>query len=49
MGRLDQAREAVGRLPALTNELVPSATNWRNPEHREFYLSGLRLAIGEQT
>ena len=49
MGRLDQAREAVGRLRALTNELVPSATNWRNPEHREFYLSGLRLAIGEET
>jgi tetratricopeptide (TPR) repeat protein len=47
MGRLDQAREAVGRLRALTNELVPSAMNWRNPEHREFYLSGLRLAIGE--
>jgi adenylate cyclase len=49
MGRLDQAREAVGRLQALTNELVPSATNWRNPEHREFYLSGLRLAVGETT
>ena len=49
MGRLDQAREAVGRLRALTNELVPSATNWRNPEHREFYLSGLRLAIGDET
>jgi adenylate cyclase len=49
MGRLDQAREAVGRLRALTNELVPSATNWRNPEHRELYLSGLRLAAGETT
>ena len=49
MGRLDQAGEAVARLRALTNELVPSATNWRNPEHREFYLSGLRLAIGATT
>jgi adenylate cyclase len=46
MGRLDQAGEAVARLRFLTNELVPRATNWRNPEHREFYLSGLRLAIG---
>jgi hypothetical protein len=49
MGRLDQAREAVGRLRALTNEVVPSATNWRTPEHRELYLSGLRLAAGEET
>jgi hypothetical protein len=23
------------------------AENWRNPEHREFYLSGLRLAAGK--
>jgi adenylate cyclase len=49
MGRLDQAREAVGRLRALTNAVVPSATNWRTPEHRELYLSGLRLAAGEET
>jgi adenylate cyclase len=49
MGRLDEAREAVKRLRNLTNVVVPSATNWRNPEHREFYLSGLRLAAGEPT
>ena len=29
--------------------VVPSATNWRNPEHRELYLLGLRLAAGETT
>ena len=49
LGRFDEAHEAVTRLRAPTNELVPSATNWRNPEHREFYLSGLRLATGEPT
>jgi hypothetical protein len=27
--------------------VVPSADHWRNPEQREFYLSGLRLAVGE--
>ena len=48
MGRLDQAREAVEQLRSLTNEVVPSAANWRNSEHREFYLSGLRLAAGEE-
>ncbi len=49
MGRLDEARETVGRLRAITTELVPSAVNWRNPEHRALYLSGLSLAIGETT
>jgi adenylate cyclase len=47
LGRLDEARETVRRLRTLTTELVPSATHWRNPEHRELYLSGLRLAAGE--
>jgi TolB-like protein len=48
MGRLDEAREAVARLRDLTTVLVPSAENWRNPEYRELYLSGLRLAAGEE-
>ena len=43
MGRLDEAREIVERLRTLTNVVVPSAMNWRNLEHREFYLSGLRV------
>ena len=47
MGLLDDARGAVERLKALTSQIVPSATHWRNPEHRELFLSGLRLAAGE--
>jgi adenylate cyclase len=47
MGRLDEARETARRLRMLTADVVPSATHWRNPEHRELYLSGLRLAVGE--
>jgi hypothetical protein len=29
--------------------IVPDAMHWRNPEHRELFLSGLRLAAGEVT
>ena len=46
MDRLDEAGETVRRLRTLTNVVVPGAENWRNPEHRELYLSGLRLAAG---
>jgi adenylate cyclase len=49
MGRLDEARETVERLRKMTNVLVPSATQWRNLEHRELFLSGLRLAASEAT
>jgi TolB-like protein/class 3 adenylate cyclase/Tfp pilus assembly protein PilF len=49
MGHLDEAREVVRRLRTLTNVIVPPAENWRDPDHREFYLSGLRLASGERT
>jgi adenylate cyclase len=49
MGRLDEAREVIGRLRTLTKVVVPSAAHWRNVEHRELYLSGLRLAAGEAT
>ena len=49
MGRIDEAREIVQRLRALTPLVVPSATHWRNPEQRELYLEGLRLAAGEVT
>jgi adenylate cyclase len=47
MGRFDEAREALERLRNLTNVVVPIAAHWRNPEHRELYLSGLRMAMGE--
>jgi adenylate cyclase len=49
MGRLDEARDVVKRLRALTPVMVPSATQFRNPEHRELLLSGLRLAATERT
>jgi adenylate cyclase len=49
MGRLDEAREVVGRLHGITPELRPRAMELRLPEHRELYLSGLRLAAGEGT
>jgi hypothetical protein len=47
MGRLDEAREVIARLRTITSLVVPSDVPFRNPEHRELYLSGLRLAVGE--
>ena len=49
MGRLDEAREVIERLRTITPVVVPSHLPWRNPSHRELFLSGLRLAIGEAT
>jgi tetratricopeptide (TPR) repeat protein len=49
MGRLDEAREMVARLHSITSVVVPNANYFRNPEHRELFLSGLRLAAGEAT
>jgi pentatricopeptide repeat protein len=46
MGRLDEAREIVRRLRAITPVVVESAIRYRNLEYRELYLSGLRLAAG---
>jgi TolB-like protein len=47
MGRLDEARAIVARLRTITPLVVPSNLPWRNPEDRELFLSGLRLAAGE--
>ena len=47
MGRLDEAREIVSRLRLITPVVIPSVIPYRNPEHRELFLSGLRLAAGE--
>jgi adenylate cyclase len=44
MGRLDEARETIKRLQAITSIVVPNAMHWRNPADRELFLSGLRLA-----
>jgi adenylate cyclase len=49
MGRLDEAREVIERLRTVTPVVVPSRLPWRNPSHRELFLSGLRLAAGEAT
>jgi hypothetical protein len=49
MGRLDEARAVVARLRAITPMLIPEETNYRNPEHREIFLSGLRWVVGETT
>jgi len=49
MGRLDDAREVIARLRAITPVAIPDASPLRNPEHRELFLSGLRLAAGETT
>jgi len=48
MGRLDEARDVVKRLRAITPAVIPPRIMYlRNAEHRELYLSGLRLAAGE--
>ena len=48
MGRLDEAREIVRRLRAITPAVMEPGTRYRNPELRELFLSGLRLAAGER-
>jgi pentatricopeptide repeat protein len=47
MGRLDDAREIVRRLRAITPAVMEPGTRYRNPELRELFLSGLRLAANE--
>jgi adenylate cyclase len=47
MGRLDDARVIVRRLRAITPAVMETATRYRNPELRELFLSGLRIAAGE--
>ena len=49
MGRIDDARQVVEKLRAVTRVVLPSAMHWRNAELREFFLAGLRLAAGEDT
>jgi len=50
MGRLDEARSTIARLRALTPEVtVNYPLPFRDPQHRELFLSGLRLALSETT
>src|SRR5262249_50524567 len=41
MGRLNQARDVIERLRAITRAVFPDVSYLRNPEHRELFLSGL--------
>ena len=48
MGLLEEARATIARLRAITPEvMVNYPLPFRDPQHRELYLSGLRLAMGE--
>ena len=47
LGRLDEAQAMIKRLRDITPLVIPSASHWRIPEQREFFLEGLRLAAGE--
>jgi TolB-like protein/Tfp pilus assembly protein PilF len=47
MGRIDDARAIVARLSAITSLIMPRVLYYRNPEYRDLFLSGLRLALGE--
>jgi hypothetical protein len=49
MGRLDEARAIARRLQTITGVVIPDLIYLRNAEHRELYLSGLRLAADEAT
>jgi adenylate cyclase len=49
MGRVEEGREVVKHLRATTPVVVPIYLAYRNPEHRELLLSGLRLAASETT
>jgi tetratricopeptide (TPR) repeat protein len=48
MGRIGRAREVFEELRAITPIPMQRRVNqWRNPQHGELFLSGLRLAAGE--
>jgi adenylate cyclase len=49
MGRMEEAQEVIARLRAITLSVMPNVSLLRNPDHRELYLSGVRIAAGEET
>jgi len=50
LGLLDEARATIARLRAFTSAVIPNyPLPFRDPQHRELYFSGLRLAMGETT
>jgi adenylate cyclase len=46
-GRLEEARQMLDRLRTITPVVLPRIVSFRDPEQRELFLSGLRLASGE--
>jgi TolB-like protein len=44
LGRLDEARAVLARLQSITAVVIPDAAHYRNAEHRDLLLSGLRRA-----
>jgi TolB-like protein len=46
LGRLEEAQDVVKRLREITPVVIPTADHWRIREDREYYLDGLRLAVG---
>jgi adenylate cyclase len=49
MGRIQEAQEIAEHMRALNLSVLENGARYRNPEYRELYLSGLRLAAGEAT
>ena len=47
MGRLEDARDIVARLRAITPVVMDDPTFLRQVEHRQLFVSGLRLALNE--
>jgi hypothetical protein len=47
-GSLPITEEIVSRLRAITPAVMEPGTRYRNPELRQLFLSGLRLAAGEE-
>ena len=46
MGRVTEAHKVMERLRAMNPGIMSDPVPYRNPEHREMYLSGLRVAAG---
>ena len=49
LGRLDEARAVIERLQAIAPNVISRPVAYMNPEQRELFLLGLRLAAGEET
>jgi class 3 adenylate cyclase len=47
MGKLGEAGRFLDRLRTITDAIMPASVPFRNPEQRELYLSGLRLAASD--